>query len=257
MAIPNASVSVSDRAQKAGESKANTANLEGWSLMGDMNMLREVKSYIYVYNISPQEQRISRPWAHPEYIIPACPEGQLYAMGNKIPDVLQMPIEKVGTSEFSMRGVSGKFLAADMLNPDNITDWKTQKPMLAANANNYGTDLYDCGCFWSESNPPLEEELKISRTRLEARYNRLINEANLLSLSNKIEQITPEMRRAATYLGLEVTWNKIHKASATCPECGEKIPVGAAMDIKGCGAVLNWDKAISLGLKKESDRPKV
>jgi len=39
-----------------------------------------------------------------------------------------------------------------------------------------------------------------------------------------------------------------------CPGCQENIKPGVV--VHTCGSVLDWDKAIALGIKKAEDRPK-
>ena len=65
--------------------------------------------------------------------------------------------------------------------------------------------------------------------------------------------ITVQMREACTRRGQNRPWNQDIKEMAECPGCSEQIRPGVI--VHTCGAVLDWDKAIALGMKREEDRP--
>ena len=58
-------------------------------------------------------------------------------------------------------------------------------------------------------------------------------------------------RRAAANLGLDKEWYYQSRETAECPGCGERVKPGVAV-CKSCGAILNREKALALGLGQYS-----
>ena len=224
----------------------------------DANIRRKPEYYIYIYNVSTMEQRIARPWAHPELIIPACEPDQQYSQPCVIPDIVQDRVDRVNSWDIGVRGVDGKFLAQDALHPELIGgDWKSYRRISSGTSSNLGTDLYALGCWWSTNNPPTEEEVHTARERLAATYRREIQAANALQMAGKSDEITPMQHRAADFFDLQLAWHTDLTARQVCPGCGEKVPVIMArhMPREKCGYVFDWNRAIRSGVatKKEAD----
>ena len=224
----------------------------------DANIRRKPEYYVYIYNVSTLEQRIARPWAHPELIIPACEADQPYSQPAVIPDIVQDRVERPGSWDIGIRGVDGKFLAQDALHPDLIGgDWKSYRKIPRGTAANDGTDLYALGCWWSTNNPPTQEEVKTARDRLSATYREEIKKASALQMQGKPDLITPMMHRAADFFDLELPWHTELTARIACPGCGEKVSAGMVrhMPKDKCGWVFDWNRAIRAGVatKKEAD----
>jgi len=224
----------------------------------DANIRRKPEYYVYIYNVSTMEQRISRPWAHPALIIPACEPDQPYSQPAVIPDIVQDRVERAGSWDIGIRGVDGKFLAQDALHPDLLGgDWKSYRRIPKGSAANDGTDLYSLGCWWSLNNPPTEEEVKTARDRLAATYRQEIQKANALQMQGKPEEISPMMHRAADFFDLELPWHTELTARIVCPGCGEKVSSSMVrhMPREKCGYVFDWNRAIRAGVatKKEAD----
>jgi hypothetical protein len=231
----------------------------GFIFNGDANLRHEPKFYVKIFNLAGFEHRVERPWVHPQRIgnmivIKACEPGQPYSEPFVIPDIVQMRTERPGSVELGVRGVDGRFLAQDALNPDDPQgNWKTMRPIPAGQAANEGTNLYNFGVFWTIAAEPSEEELFTARERLEATYNRLIDEANLLSLEGAAgtKMIGHLHRRAANYFGVDVEWNKRFHQKIECPECGAaNIPTASVCS--KCPMVFNWDKALKNGLRTKA-----
>jgi hypothetical protein len=228
----------------------------------DANIRRKPEFFVYIYNVSTMEQRVARPWAHPDLIIPACEPDQPYSQPAVIPDIVQDRVERPGSWDIGIRGVDGRFLAQDALHPDLMGgDWKSYRRIPKGTAANDGTDLYALGCWWSTNNPPTQEEVKTARERMATTYREEIRKATTLQMAGKADEITPMMHRAADFFDLEASWHTELSARQICPGCGEKVPVSMArhMPKEKCGYVFDWNRAIRAGLatKKEADEADV
>lgn len=258
MPRPNAVIASGTRnARRLTRAKMVEMNPEPEGIL-DANIRRKPEYYVYIYNVSTMEQRVARPWAHPELIIPACEPDQPYSQPAVLPDIVQDRIDRIGSWDIGIRGVDGKFLAQDALHPDLMGgDWKSYRRIGSANAANLGTDLYALGCWWSLNNPPTEEEVDTARERLADTYRREIQAANALQMQGKAEEITPMMHRAADFFDLQLSWHTELAAKQVCPGCGEKVAVGMVrhMPKDKCGYVFDWNRAIRAGMatKKEAD----
>jgi len=226
--------------------------------MGNANVARPPSFYVRIFNVSDYEQKIERPWvsfnpAHKSkvIIIKAKKPGEMYSAPFLISDVVQIPDRNIHTGQMGSYGVDGKFLAQDALNPDEPQgNWKTVRELGAGQAGNEGTNLYHWGLFWTLNETPTDEEVLTAVARMEANYNRLIDEAKTLWMSGEQgrKQIGNTHRRAAQYYRQEFEWNQVYKATQECPGCGSRISMVAVVCPK-CPATLNWEKALSLGLR--------
>jgi hypothetical protein len=228
---------------------------------GDANLTHTPQFWVGIFNVSGMEHRIDRPWVHPGkrgqlIVIPAAAQDEPFGTPFVIPDIVQMPEERPGSWQMRTFGQDGRFLAQDALNPeDPAGNWRTMREIGAGLAANENTNLYRLGCFWitaktREELYPNEEEIETAHTRLEATYNTLIEDANLLFLTGADgqRQIGHTHRRAANYFGIETEWNKKYTRKIACPNCAEPLNPAAATCTK-CPAVLNWERAIALGLR--------
>jgi hypothetical protein len=228
----------------------------GFVFNGDANLRHEPKYFVKIFNLSEFEHRVERPWVHPQrfgnmIVIPACEVGKPYSNPFRIPDIVQMRTERPGSVELGVRGVDGRFLAQDALNPDDPTgNWKTMKPIPAGQAANEGTNLYNFGLFWTIEDDPTQEELSTARQRLEATYNHLIEEANLRALEGAAgtKMIGHLHRRAANYFGIDVEWNRRFTRKVECPECGAPNIQTASVCSK-CPMVFSWERALRNGVR--------
>lgn len=258
---PNASIeSGSANARRMTAAKHREMN-DNFIFTGDANLTHTPQFWVGIFNVSDIEHRIERPWVHPQrmgqlILIPACEQDQPYGRPFIIPDIVQQKVERPGSWELGTRGVDGRFLAQDALNPEDPRgSYKTVRPVGEGLAANEGTNLYHLGCFWitattKEELHPDQEQLDTARTRLETRYNDLIQEANLLHVQGPqgIVQIGNLHRRAANYFGLTFPWNERHGRKLPCTNCGTNLHPSAAV-CTNCGAVINWTRAIELGIK--------
>jgi hypothetical protein len=228
----------------------------GFVFNGDANLRHEPRYFVKIYNLSEFEHKVERPWVHPQrfgnlIVIPECLPGEPYSKPFRIPDIVQMRTERPGSVELGVRGVDGRFLAQDALNPDDPTgNWKTMKPIPAGQAMNEGTNLYNFGVFWTIEDEPTPEELAKARERLEGTYNHLIEEANLLALEGAkgMSAIGHLHRRAANYFGINTDWNRKFTRKIECPECGAA-NIQTASVCSACPMVFSWERALRNGLR--------
>lgn len=105
------------------------------------------------------------------------------------------------------------------------------------------------GVFVCAGNAPSEEELRAAREKLDEFYRALVAAADReWERSHSFLFINDLQRRAAANLGLQKEWFSTTPAYAgECPGCGERLKPGVAV-CRVCGAILDRDKAASLGL---------
>jgi hypothetical protein len=104
------------------------------------------------------------------------------------------------------------------------------------------------GVFVAQAERPGDDELTEARQRLAAFYRSMVASADReWERSHSYLFINDVQRRAARYLGLEKEWFYQARETSDCPGCGEKVRAGVAV-CKTCGAILDRDKAATLGL---------
>lgn len=123
--------------------------------------------------------------------------------------------------------------------------------------------LENYGLFMSWDNPPKPEEVKIAQGKLTATLERLVKEGNLIYAQGEKKGTDGQMLGnehfwAAAMLGQQEPWARGARKMVPCPHCQCDMPANAAVHYGpgGCGGVIDWDRAIEGGLKKESERPK-
>ena len=119
---------------------------------------------------------------------------------------------------------------------------------LCGEINSDGGDDSFFGVFVAKGDKPTAAELEEARDRLKAFYQRLVAAADReWERSHSHLFINDVQRRAARHLGLEKEWHYQPQETKECPGCGEKIKPHVAV-CKTCGAILDLEKAASLGL---------
>lgn len=253
MPRPNAVMlgSDTDNAKRMTRSMMDQKNPSG-IMLNNAFLNRKPAYYVYIYNASDKQFRIERPWAHPAVIIPPCEKGEAYSRPFIIPDIVaELTPTSSGSHHLAVNGVDGKFLAQDVVMPEVPQgSWETYRAIDAGNAGSFGTDLYKYGVWWSlTKNPEVDsEEVETARERLRRTYESLANQATQKSLEGEkgIASITPDMHRAADYLGITAGWHQRFVAKVECEGCGALINANIArhMPKELCGWVRNWPAAI-------------
>jgi hypothetical protein len=104
------------------------------------------------------------------------------------------------------------------------------------------------GVFVCAGSEPTAEELRVARERLDEFYRALVAAADReWERSHSFLFIHDLQRRAAANLGLEKEWYYRSREMAECPGCGDRVKPGVAV-CKSCGAVLDREKALALGI---------
>jgi hypothetical protein len=104
------------------------------------------------------------------------------------------------------------------------------------------------GVFVCAGNIPSATELRGAQDRLAEFYRALVAAADReWERSHSFLFIHDLQRRAAANLGLEKEWYYRARETAECPGCGERVKPGVAV-CKSCGAILDREKALALGL---------
>jgi hypothetical protein len=216
-------------------------------MTGPMNFSREAAltlslapDYVlFIYNLGPLSwtgaNAISKGSAG-RYNIQACDKGMPFTKPLIIPSIVVDTY--MVENEMKTHSMRGEDLCIDIVHPAIGKSWSV------------GQNLDDFGVFWSKNNPPTQEEIRTARTKMEKTFRNALAEATTLEAIGNLKDITPMMRFAADYFEEDRPWNKIYRKTAECPGCGGPTK-GTA--VHTCGAVLDWPKAIALGLKTRKD----
>jgi hypothetical protein len=104
------------------------------------------------------------------------------------------------------------------------------------------------GVFVCAGDAPTAEELRAAQEKLDEFYRALVAAADReWERSHSFLFIHDLQRRAAARLGVEREWHYRARETRECPGCGERVKPGVAV-CKSCGAVLDREKALALGL---------
>ena len=104
------------------------------------------------------------------------------------------------------------------------------------------------GVFVCDGDAPAEDELLHAQTRLDEFYMALVASGDReWERSHSFLFIHDLQRRAAAHLKLDKEWHSKTRETAECPGCGERVKPSVAV-CKSCGAVLDREKALALGL---------
>lgn len=207
---------------------------------------------------SPQEKR-EWAWANPIFIynvgrmpwirhmgglgpwtIFACEPGERYSKPTVIPRIIEETVP-VDIRKMEVRDVSGYEFAKSVV---GIGQSQGRKDAL---------DRW--GVFISHSDPPQIDEVEAAEKMLMTTYHELVKTGDDFYNQGPIEHrnITSTMRDALRATNQTRPWGVASLNMEVCPGCQSSINPGVV--VHTCGAVLNWDKAIELGIKKASDRP--
>jgi hypothetical protein len=108
------------------------------------------------------------------------------------------------------------------------------------------------GVFVAAGEAPTAEELRAAELQLDGFYRLQVAAADReWERSHSYLFINDLQRRAAAHLGLEKEWYYQVRETAECPGCGERVKPNVAV-CKACGAILDREKALALGLVRDS-----
>jgi hypothetical protein len=254
--MPNIDASVdphSDLAVSMSKSMMRSEN-QMRSFNVDANFTRPPDYFIYIFNVSPKTFVVERPPLMPRVQIPGVESGQRYRLACKLPNILNQTWQDADTAQPRVHGFHGEQVAGDIINSANLTgdQWKDIENQLGQ-----GVDLSKWGVFWSLKEKPTEEELSKAKARLEKNYRALLQEADDFARAGQYARIMPDHHLAASHFKYRAAWNAQVEVPETCPACGGGMKKGSVVHggVDGCGAVLDWEKAVEYGQKSKADVP--
>lgn len=227
---------------------------------GDANVNRPPDYYLYLYNIAPRAFEIRRPPNFPLIRLSACPKGQKYAKVATIPSIVNEKWIDADSGEVRVRGIMGERFVMDLVNPSNlgINMWVeiTDDQMTWIDG---GTDdLTRRGLFFSKNDPPTDDELSVTKQRLEQHYRQLLVRADELSRDPKTRrEIGMEHHLAAEYFHARTEWHTVAELPEVCENCGEVVKPGCAYHLNSVGIVCvrDWKRTVESGVKARADVP--
>lgn len=259
--------------QVRGDSR--TAELAGKNLINFPPIAIEDEEFseankVYIYNVSPIKHMLQHPLVG-KMIIPACEPGEKYSKPAVIPGFVFYGV-RTEMQEGEMRKESGRMVAIDLLgigpyrNPANsllrwgvfIAAQDTFDPNKTTEIRG-GKNAFLSVPEWVKkgkiATKPTDAEIAKANEAFSKTDFELIAEADKFFNDGPkgAENITSQHRDAARRRGQLREWAKPIESLHDCPGCGDKVRPGVV--VHSCGAVFDWDKAIALGIKKESERP--
>ncbi len=231
------------------------ANNQDWAFITQNYMLNKAPDYyVYLYNVSTMEHKVSRPPMLREMTMPKRNEKEKYVLVTRLPVPLLVPKGNVDSNEIDFIPTDTRRFAMDLINPDNLG---LNQDAVVSQISGQGNDLGQKGVFWSLNNPPTEEEVKAAYVRMERHYKFLLEQARTVETSNPKnlpDILSPEHHIAADYFHETTNWHSkpVHKEN--CPRCGMPATSGAAFHMLDGGGICvgDWDQAIKVGVRSRS-----
>lgn len=234
---------------------------------------------IYIYNVSPYPQIVEHPLVG-RLTIPGCKPGREYSDPAIIKGMVPFGVrEQIEYAE--VRHESGRRVALDVLGIGPFLNPRfsllSAGIFIAAEDTFDATDLVDVKVAnkrngepvmmslprWVKTGKlgkkPTGDELRRAHAELAKTDFAQIAEADRFwdngpgDKNEGVGNITAKHREALRRRGQTRDWDKPQVTMIDCPGCGDRISPSVVQH--KCGAVLNWEKAIALGLKKAEDRP--
>lgn len=205
----------------------------------DMIQAAAEEKAVYIINVGPKSW-LQEMGGRGKFFIPAKSEDQDYSVPLKIPGIFPETIP-VDMKKLEVRYEDGLAVARDIIG--------------LGHSKSPANSLIPWGVFISATAKPSKAELDRANRTLDEKAAQLVEEAD--GFYNQGPQqyvnITIDHRWAANRTNQKRAWMQPLVKMDNCPGCQEPLKPGVV--VHTCGAVLDWDKAISLGIKKASDRP--
>jgi hypothetical protein len=217
---------------------------------------RAPEYYVYLFNVSEETYKVSRPPILRELIIPGRKANEDYATVTKLPQPLLLPKGNVDSNDIDIMPQDTRRFVMDIINPDNLgldQDAVADPRYALSQGNNLGAK----GVFWSLNEIPTDKEVTAARTRMEKYYTFLLEQARSTEVSNPQELrmlLTPEHHRAADYYGEEHSWHGKKSRPMDCPVCGERVKAGIAYHIDASNelCIIDWARTVKAGKRTRS-----
>jgi hypothetical protein len=194
---------------------------------------------VYIFNVGPKTWNQGM-GGRGVFVIPACGEGKECSTGLKIGGIFSETIP-VDMKKLEIRNEDGYAVALDII---GLGQGKSP-----------ANSLLRWGVFLSRTATPSTMELDKANRALDETAAKLVQEADDFYNAGPAEykNITLDHRWAANRTNQKRAWMQPLVKMDVCPACQEPLKPGTV--VHNCGAVLDWDKAIELGIKKAEDRP--
>jgi hypothetical protein len=228
---------------------------------------RAPEYYVYLYNVSEEVYKVSRPPIAKEIILVGRPKGKKFQVCGRFPQPMVLPRTSVDQSAMGFDTLDARRFAMDVINSENLT--LNQDAVIdARNSFSVGHDLGKKGVFWSLNGPgnvgkrgpngeellaePTEKEINRAYDRMEGYYKFLIDQADTVQASAPAklgEILSPEHHAACEYFGEERQWHAKRSRPADCPNCGARIKEGMAYHIDASGdlCIIDWERTVKSG----------
>jgi hypothetical protein len=187
----------------------------------------DTRNDVVIANITSQQYVLHRTYG--TFLIPARADGEEYSL-TRITS--RTAIMDYGDKRTLPLPISAREIAED----------------LCREINSDAGERSFLGVFVCAGNAPTDAEFLAAREKLDEFYRALVASADReWERSHSFLFINDLQRRAAAHLGLDKEWYYQVRETAECPGCGTRVKPGVAK-CKACGAVLDREKALALGL---------
>ena len=258
---------------------ANMKGIQFTDFNADPNVGREPDYYLHVFNIANKGFDIQRGTMGTIHFA-ACPSNQMYKLVGRFPNIVnQKEIDENG--RVRAYGIVGERFVQDLIDSSNLSVemWREVTDEQLNWVHGGTADYSRRGLFWTRNAEPgktclkhggcgvltacpvcgeaTQEELKLSRARLEKHYKALIQEADRFHREGQYKEIGPEHHLAGEYFRVRAPWHTVAELPTLCENCGEIIPdSNPAFHMGPMGVcVRDWKRAVAAGVKKREDVP--
>lgn len=230
----------------AQEAAAHVQELNKRIRMPVPDVLKRTLTPAFIFNTHDIEWQVNL-GSLGRFIIPACEPGEQYSKPLKVDGFIADEYDLAdGTGRMAWFPEEGANVAKDVVGIGSAT------PQLDL----YTTNREWFGVFIAAGERPTKEELASAKAKLTQMMTLLLQHGDRLALQGEkgLAQIGPMERKAAVWLNQKRSWAVLPEKMDNCPGCGEPVRPGVVKH--SCGAVLDWDKAVALGMVTEKPKAK-
>jgi hypothetical protein len=216
---------------------------------------------VYIFNVGPRVWR--GVGGGKQWIIPACPKGELYGAPVAIPMLNLSEIDLAdGGNNMGVvidSGLSGdQMIGNEMKHAHGVADDIIGKTSTIPGLEINTTNGEWFGLFVSRSEEPSDEEIEEAQSKLREMMQLIYAQgAEKVSAG---EKVVPSDRRryneAAEYLRVSSLWGSLDHTMDQCPECGEDIRKGAKV-CKHCQLPIDDASVAARAAKRSRENSKL
>lgn len=193
---------------------------------------------VYIFNIYDMEHSVPLGGLG-SFLIPACELGAEYSAPCVVKGFIADEYDEAdGNGKMSWNPEQGADVAKD------VVGIGSSNPQMGS----YTTNREWWGVFIAKGEKPSDEELSDAKKKLDQMMTHLVMEGDRLALQGPegLKQIGPVHRRAVQWKKQKRDWATLPETMIDCPGCGDPIKPGVVKH--SCGAILDMEKAIKLGM---------